>query len=112
MSPAVKYGKFEAREMFYGESEVIFAEVGYSYLAKPEDGLSFTITVSEEGKYTGLKTFLPVACGAPPKVGKSLTTFAKPKASFGDLIPYKCVDGYSTDATEAPAAESFTITCE
>merc|ERR1719393_1033809 len=104
MAPTIKYGRFEAREMFFGESEVIVAKTGYMTADKKT---SFILTVTAEGKFSGLKEFLPIACSTAPKIRNSVTEFSKPKAVFGDLLKYTCLPGYSVDATEAPAMKSF-----
>jgi hypothetical protein len=112
MSPKIDHGDFVAREMFFGEAEVITAVVGFSTIAKADAGLEFTIKVNEKGNYTGVQQFKPVSCGAPPSVANSGHTFTKTEAVFADKLSYDCKAGYSTDATAARARGSFVILCE
>jgi hypothetical protein len=112
MSPDIPHGSAKPREMFYGETEVVTGDVGYSTLAKPSDGLSFILSVTTEGQFAGLKQFKPVSCGAPPSVDQAETSFAGKEAVYRNVLAYTCKDGYSTDKSVDEGAKEFSIQCE
>jgi len=112
MAPGVTHGLFEPREMVFGESARIMAEVGYSTEAKPDAGRSFVLRTTAQGVYEGSKEFLRVDCGAPPTVARSSVSWVQPTAKFGDVVPYQCEDGYSTDYTPEAASLAFSLVCE
>jgi hypothetical protein len=107
MSPVIDHGNLPSREMFYGQEAWISADEGYSYLAKPKEGLTFKLEVTTAGTYADVQQFKPVECGKPPTVTKAVEEFTKDMAVYGDVLPYKCEAGYSTDATAREAAGSF-----
>lgn len=112
MAPTIKFGTFQSREMFYGESAAIVAEVGYSTASHPDNGLQFTIAATDKCGYSGVETFKPVDCGAPPAPANSKHSFQKETAVFQDFVSYVCTNGYSTDASKSEARQKFTIQCE
>jgi hypothetical protein len=116
MSPRIDHGNLAAREMFFGQQAWVSADLGYSYKEDPKSGLNFLLKVTADGTYEGvpdgIKNFLPVSCGKPPAVDKSVQDFKKDKAVFGDVLPYKCEAGYSVDATPVESSLGFNIQCE
>jgi hypothetical protein len=112
MTPDVLHGNLVKQEMFYGDSAWVNADEGYSYLEKPTKGIQFYLTVDTEGQYQGLKKFLPVDCGKPPVVTKATQEFNKEKGAYGDVFPYSCENGYSTDASDLEASKSFQLSCQ
>jgi len=112
MSPRIDHGNLASKEMFYRQEAWVSADTGYSYEEVPNSGLSFKLSVTTEGKYSNVKEFKPVSCGAPPSVKNSKTKFNKKKAVFGDELAYDCTAGYSTDSTPAKASLSFAVACE
>jgi len=110
--PEVAHGNAKRREMFYGESIIITADVGYSTTGKPSEGTRMNVSVTTEGTYAGLKTFKPVVCGPAASVDKATTTFGSKDGVFGDTLDYSCADGYSTDQTDSDSATSFSLQCE
>jgi hypothetical protein len=112
MSPMFPHSSFQPRVMFYTQKALVVADTGYSIDESPTSGLSFDLTASTEAKYEGVKEFLPVSCGPPPQPANSRTTFQEPKAVFGNILSYTCVDGYSLDKSNMDSAKSFHISCE
>jgi hypothetical protein len=113
MSPKVVHSKYcPPAEYFFGEKVLCAAVPGFSTLSDPKKGLSFSMNVSTEGEYVGLKEFKPVSCGAPPKVDFSKPQFDSAEAVYGDVLSYECEAGYSVDALDKDASKSFSITCE
>jgi len=96
--------------MFYGDKATVNCETGYSTGGKPTEGLSFEISVTADGGFSGIESCVPVDCGASPNVSHASTSTNK--ATFGASASYNCEAGYSTDKTAAPAAATFTVTCE
>lgn len=112
MAPQVKYGNYQNRVMYYGESAVVGAENGYSHLSEAGKGVNFELVVTPEGKYSGLKEFKPVRCGPAPNIVQAKTSFSKAQAVYKDLLDYECTKGYSVDASSAPARQKFTLLCQ
>jgi hypothetical protein len=112
MTPLIPYGLLTPREMFYGQKSTVVAMPGYSLTGNPNEGISFQLTVSELGKYAGIKQFQPVKCGAPLEITKGKTNFKNPYVVYGDLLKYECENGYSFDSSQNPQATSFTIMCQ
>jgi hypothetical protein len=112
MLPEVQHGNAKRQEMFYGQEAIITADSGFSTSGNPGEGTRLVVTVSTEGEFVGIEKFIPVVCGTPPNVEKATTSFANGEGVFGDVLDYKCDDGYSTDKTDLDGAKSFAITCE
>jgi hypothetical protein len=110
--PAIAHGVYTSRDMCFGDSLIVTAELGYSTKASTTEGLSFTIGVSPDGHFEGIENFSPVECGAPPEVVKATTQFGKGVAVYENIVHYECAPGYSTDKTKDPGAKSFAITCQ
>jgi hypothetical protein len=110
--PKIAHAVYSSHVMCFGDTIVVSAEIGYSTVPSPTEGLSFTIGVSSDGHFTGIETLLPVECGALPEAKHSKTTFSKKVAVFEDVVEYECEAGYSTDKTKAPGAKSFQISCQ
>jgi hypothetical protein len=113
LSPEISHGNFNSRQMFYGDSAVVSADTGYTITGVPNEGVSFSLSVTTEGTYDGVESFQPVACGKALSVDNTKpTSFAGTDAHYGDVLSYDCKDGFSTDASMSSASKSFSIECE
>jgi hypothetical protein len=112
MAPKIAHGSLNPHEMFYGESVVVSANTGYSATGDATTGLSFTLSVTTEGTFSGEEKFIPVVCGKAPSVEHAQTSFTGEKVVYPDLLGYECEKGYSTDSTSASASASFSVQCE
>lgn len=110
--PEIKHGKAKHREMFFGDTAIVTADVGHSTSGKAMEGRDFIVGVNDECGFMGIEEIVPVNCGAPPSVKMAKTNFIKKAATFGDILEYKCEDGYSTDKSVDAGAASFSIKCE
>jgi hypothetical protein len=111
MPPAVPFGNFQRKEMFFGDTAIVTADTGYSFLGVPSDGLFFEISVTPEGTFEGYEKFLAVRCSKPPAIKKA-TPSTNVMQRYGDVVTYECDSGYSTDKTASDAAKTFAVFCE
>jgi len=94
---------------FYYQDQVDYtADEGYTLTGQANGGRMFRLTCEADCKYSGKQMFLPVECGAPPDLKKSMHPGVH--RVFSQQEPYSCKGGYTTDG-QAKGPGKFMLEC-
>ncbi|MAD25829.1 MAG: hypothetical protein CMO44_16840, partial [Verrucomicrobiales bacterium] len=110
-APKIANGAVSPVEIFYPDSVLAVADLGYSMSQIPNKGILMKIESQTDGTLKGVREFLPVKCGKPPEIDHAVPDNTDVQV-FGDSIAFACEDGYSVDMTDNEAAKSFILDCE
>eukprot|EP00929_Paragymnodinium_shiwhaense_P017573 TRINITY_DN126_c0_g1_i2.p1 TRINITY_DN126_c0_g1~~TRINITY_DN126_c0_g1_i2.p1 ORF type:complete len:3378 (+),score=908.37 TRINITY_DN126_c0_g1_i2:86-10135(+) len=97
-------------EVFFPDVVTYTCDEGYSLDGEASGEISFDVNCDTDGKQKGIKKCLPVRCGKVPE--DKHAKYSAKEFYFPESTEVSCVEGYSTDATTAVEASSYTVDCE
>mmetsp|Transcript_21028 Transcript_21028/g.39098 ORF Transcript_21028/g.39098 Transcript_21028/m.39098 type:complete len:1840 (-) Transcript_21028:122-5641(-) len=108
LAPQIANSKPVSKKMVYGDSATYICKAGYntsdgSTTADGQPGFVVTCGAhpddSEQGKFFGMKTCVPVKCGFPPLAESPMITYTLDKEiSYPDAATYTCPAGQTASA--------------